>query len=287
MYDEAVKNNDLLLQNKGITGVPSGLTALDKLTGGFQNTDLIILAARPGMGKTSLALNMLTNPAFKGTPTAIFSLEMNNKQLYSRVISQVTGIHLENIMRNGMNEFELKQLMAKSDLFCGSNIYFDDSPSMPLFDLRNKARRLVREKGVKLLIIDYLQLVTNETRNTNREGEISSISRGLKGLAKELNIPIIALAQLSRASEKRGVGSEPMLSDLRESGSIEQDADMVMFIHRPEYYNIMEDEQGNSTQGLASLIIAKHRNGSTGKRKARFISQNTNFTDYEEYTTPF
>ncbi len=278
LFKEAVYNNDNLLKNHGITGTTTGFSALDRITGGFQNSDLIILAARPGMGKTALALKLLTAPAFIGIPTAIFSLEMNNKQLYARIISQVTSIPLSTILRVGMNEIDLKNLMNKSDLLCGSNIFFDDTPAISLFEFRNKARRLVRDKGVRIIVIDYLQLMIDPIKGRNREGEISAISRGLKAIAKELDIPIIALAQLSRASEKRGTPI-PMLSDLRESGSIEQDADMVMFIYRLEYYGILENDEGLSTKGMADILIAKHRNGDVGRVTLKFIGENTNFTD--------
>lgn len=294
LYREALENNDNLLKNDGLTGVTTGLNALDRITGGFQNTDLIILAARPGMGKTALALKFATSPAFRSIPTGFFSLEMNNKQLYARILSQVTGVDLEVIMRKGMNELDLQRVLRKSDLLCGANIFFDDTPAMSLFEFRNKARRLVREKGVKQIIVDYLQLMVNPIKGSNREGEISSISRGLKAIAKELDIPIIALAQLSRASEKRGANAIPMLSDLRESGSIEQDADMVMFIYRAEYYGIMTEDDGTSTQGMADIFVAKHRNGDTGRVKLKFEGKNTNFTDVtindfiqHETTTPF
>lgn len=279
LFQEAITNNDNLLKNNGLTGVTTGLHALDSITGGFQNSDLIILAARPGMGKTALALNFVTAPAFRSIPTGFFSLEMNNKQLYARVLSQVTGVELETILRKGMNEYDLKRVLAKSNVLCEANIFFDDTPAMSLFEFRNKARRLTREKGVKQIVVDYLQLMVNPIKGSNREGEISSISRGLKAIAKELDIPIIALAQLSRASEKRGVSAVPMLSDLRESGSIEQDADMVMFIYRAEYYGITEDESGISTAGMADVFIAKHRNGDTGRVKLKFEGKNTNFTD--------
>ncbi len=283
LYNEVLERNDKLLENKSLIGVNTGLDGLNRVTGGFQNSDLIILAARPGMGKTSLALKFMRSACLSNTPTAIFSLEMSKLQLYSRIVSQQTTVQLESIIRRGMSEYELGQVMAKADLLCGMNMFFDDTPSISIFELKAKARRLYREKGVRFFVIDYLQLISNKIKGGNRESEISEISRELKGLAKELNVPILALAQLSRASEKRGVAAKPILSDLRESGSIEQDADIVMFIYRHEYYGIADDENGESTTGKAEIILAKHRNGEVGTIKSAFISSCTDFADVMQF----
>jgi len=285
LLKEVIERNDVLLKNNSVTGVPSELNVLDKVTGGFQKSDLIILAARPGMGKTALALKFARASAKSKKPVGLFSLEMSNRQLYSRVISQETNIPLEAILRRGMQDYELRQLMSEADRLCAMNIYFDDTPALSIFELKAKARRLKREKGIEMIVIDYLQLITNKQKNANRENEISEISRELKALAKELDVPIIALAQLSRASEKRGAASKPMLSDLRESGSIEQDADMVVFIYRHEYYQILQDEDGNSTIGKAELIIAKHRNGATGSVDVSWVESNTDFRNIEQHYT--
>ena len=286
MFKEILDRNDEILKLKAenrIIGLPTGLKKIDYRTSGWQNGNLIILAARPGMGKTSLALTFVSAPAIKmGVPTAFFSLEMPNIELYARLVSQHTGVDLRQIMYSGMQPYELQQVLQNSESFCDAPIYFDDQPAMTLFEVQTKARKLKREKGIGLLVIDYLQLIRNEVKGSNREGEISSISRGLKALAKELDIPIIALAQLSRASEKRGAGARPMLSDLRESGSIEQDADIVLFINRPEYYGIAELEDGHSSLGIAELIFAKGRNIGMGETEVGFTGSTTKFFDLEE-----
>ena len=287
LFSEILERNDKIIENRNnnsTTGIDTGFKELNRITNGWQNSDLIILAARPGMGKTSLAIDFLKTPAFKSIPTAIFSLEMSSIQLYSRLVSQACDISVESVMRTGMNEAQMKELLNKSDLLCDAPIYFDDTPGLKLSDFKTKARKLVREKGVKLMLVDYMQLMTSGGKHGNREGEISEISRSFKTLAKELKIPIIALAQLSRAVESRA-DKQPLLSDLRESGSIEQDADMVMFLYRPEYYGIGQDEEGNDTRGKARVIIAKHRNGPTGRIEIAFNAENTDFTDLQE--TPF
>lgn len=281
LYKDTIKHNDMLVNRGGdVVGIPSGIRKLDEVTGGWQKSDLIILAARPGMGKTSFALKALSIPALKGKPTAIFSLEMSNRQLYARLVSQLTDVPLSHILRSGMNEHELKQVLGKADVFCNANMYFDDTGGISFFELQNKARKMKREKGIELLIIDYLQLITNKIKGGNREQEVSEISKGLKSLAKELDIPIIALAQLSRANEQRA-NKVPMLSDLRESGSIEQDADMVMFIHRPEEYG-MQMGDGTPSEGKAEFIISKHRNGPTLTLEVGFDGSRTNFHNLGE-----
>lgn len=254
-------------QKDDLTGVPSGFAALDAITGGWQKTDLIILAARPAVGKTAFALNLAMNAALSNKPmgVAVFSLEMGNTQLVKRLLSMVTEVKLEGISRGKMEDHEMIQLTERMDKLVNAPIYLDDSAGLNIFELRAKCRRLKVKHDIQMVVIDYLQLMNggNESKNGNREQEISKISRELKGLAKELNIPIIALSQLSRAVETRSgdKGKIPQLSDLRESGAIEQDADMVLFIYRPEYHGINNDENGESVKGETHINIAKHRNG--------------------------
>ncbi|RYZ00182.1 MAG: replicative DNA helicase, partial [Chitinophagaceae bacterium] len=260
---------DLRHQNADITGVPSGFPTLDKVTYGWQNTDLIILAARPAVGKTAFALNLARNAALdprKQTPVAVFSLEMSAAQLVSRILSAESEVFLEKISRGKLEDHEMKQLYAKGiQRLAQAPIFIDDTAALNIFELRAKCRRLKNINKIGFIIIDYLQLMTagGDGKNTNREQEISTISRSLKGLAKELQVPIIALSQLSREVEKRKDGNKmPQLSDLRESGAIEQDADMVCFIYRPEYYDVTQNEMGESSKGETHIRIAKHRNGS-------------------------
>ena len=279
LFKEQIKLNDILLSKKGaLTGVPTGIKGLDIHTGGWQNSDLIILAARPGMGKTALATQHLVAPALLGMATAIFSLEMSNQKLYARIISQQTGVPLEKILRSGMNVHELQQVMAKGDLFCGLNIFFDDTGGLTLFELCNKARVLKRKHDIKLLIIDFLQLVVNKTKSGNREEEVGEVSRTLKALAKELNIPIIAIASLSRANEKRD-SKKPIPSDLRGSGQIESDADAIIFVHRPEYYDADIMYPQGSARGVAEINIAKYRNGAVDNLFLRFLAEQVKFED--------
>src|SRR5687767_11362321 len=260
---------DMRSRNEDITGVPSGFAHLDKITYGWQSTDLIILAARPSVGKTAFALNLARNAALhptKPTPVAFFSLEMSAGQLVQRILSAESEIWLEKISRGKLEEHEMKQLYARGiQRLAQAPIFVDDTPALNIFELRAKCRRLKNKHNIGLIIVDYLQLMsgTGENRNANREQEISNISRNLKALAKELNIPIIALSQLSREVEKRKEGNKmPQLSDLRESGAIEQDSDMVMFLYRPEYYDITTNEMGENNRGETHVRIAKHRNGS-------------------------
>ncbi len=270
----------------GLSGLETGFHELDTLTSGWQNSDLIIIAARPAMGKTAFVLSMAKNMAVNfNTPVALFSLEMSNVQLVNRLIVNVCEIPGEKIKSGRLESYEWEQLDFKIKELYDAPIYVDDTPSLSVFELRTKARRLVREHGIKCIIIDYLQLMNASGMNFgSREQEVSTISRSLKGLAKELNIPIIALSQLNRGVEARqGVeGKRPQLADLRESGAIEQDADMVCFIHRPEYYKITEDERGNSLIGLAEIIIAKHRNGAVGDVRLRFKSEFAKFMNVGE-----
>lgn len=269
---------DMRNRKEDITGVPTGFPSLDKLTYGWQSTDLIILAARPSVGKTAFALNLARhaalNPA-KPTAVAFFSLEMSAGQLVQRILSAESEIWLEKIARGKMEEHEMKQLYKRGiEKLANAPIFIDDTAALNIFELRAKCRRLKNKHNVGLILIDYLQLMsgTGENRNGNREQEISRISRDLKGLAKELQVPIIALSQLSRAVETRKEGNKmPQLSDLRESGAIEQDADMVMFIYRPEYYDITSNEMGESNKGETHVRIAKHRNGSLDTIKLRAL----------------
>jgi len=272
LFYESEKRNSEIIKRQGLSGVPSGFTEIDKITGGWQNSDLILLAARPAMGKTSLMLNFIRNAAveFK-EPVACFSLEMSAMQLMHRLQSSETGIPLEKFMRIGLTKDEFEYNHKKCEKLASSPIYIDDTAGLSIFELKVKLRKLVREKGVKMAVIDYVQLMTvgKGVDVNGREQEISYISRNLKAIAKDLNIPIIALSQLSRKVEERA-DKLPMLSDLRESGSLEQDADIVMFIYRPEYYGIMQDEDNNSTIGKAAILIEKHRNGATAKPKIGF-----------------
>ncbi|MBQ9498930.1 MAG: replicative DNA helicase [Bacteroidales bacterium] len=279
----------------GLSGLQSGFPELDKITAGWQNSDLIIIAARPAMGKTAFMLSMAKNMAVNMKyPVAFFSLEMSNLQLVNRLIANTCEIPSNKIRTGQLADYEWQQLDYKLKDLLDAPLYVDDTPSLSVFELRTKARRLVREHGVKIIIIDYLQLM-NASGMTfyNRQEEVSTISRSLKGLAKELNIPIIALSQLNRSVENRGdkaatgVDSRrPQLSDLRESGAIEQDADMVCFIHRPEYYKIYTDEQGNDLRGIAQIIIAKHRNGAIADVNLRFIGEYTRFQNLDDDQIP-
>ena len=270
----------------GITGVSTGYTELDKITSGWQESDLIIIAGRPAMGKTSFALSLAKNIAIDNRdPVAFFSLEMNNVQLVNRLISNVCSLPGSKILNGQLSQDEWDRFDNNIGKMQGAPLYVDDTPGLSVFELRTKARRLAKDKGIKLIMIDYLQLMNATGMKFNsRQEEVSTISRSLKGLAKELNIPIIALSQLSRAVEQRPGedGKRPQLSDLRESGAIEQDADMVLFVHRPEYYGKVEDANGNSLKGMAQIIIAKHRKGATADVTLQFKGEYTRFANPEE-----
>lgn len=275
----------------GLSGLSSGFTHLDAMTSGWQNSDLIIIAARPAMGKTAFVLSMAKNMAVdQKIPVAMFSLEMSNVQLVNRMIVNVCQIPGEKIKSGQLAQYEWSQLDFKLRELFGAPLYVDDTPSLSVFELRTKARRLVRDYGVQMIIIDYLQLMNASGMSYNsRQEEVSTISRSLKGLAKELNIPIIALSQLNRSVEQRTStnpdapdSKRPQLSDLRESGAIEQDADMVCFIHRPEYYKIYKDQNNNDLRGLAEIIIAKHRNGAVGDVRLRFKSEFARFMNLDD-----
>lgn len=269
----------------GLSGLESGYRELDKLTSGWQNSDLIIIAARPAMGKTAFVLSMAKNMAVNyNIPVAIFSLEMSNLQLVNRLISNVCEIDSTKIKSGQLSPMEWQQTLTRLNQLYGAPLYIDDTPSLSVFQLRTKARRLVREKQVKFIIIDYLQLMNaSGMKYGSREQEVSMISRSLKQLAKELNIPIVALSQLNRSVESRSENKRPQLSDLRESGAIEQDADMVCFIHRPEYYTHSgQDAEGHDIRGLAEFIVAKHRSGSVDDVKLRFRAQYARFENWDE-----
>lgn len=266
-----------------LRGIPSGFTDLDRITSGWQKSDLIILAARPGMGKTAFVLSMARNIAVDfNIPVAVFSLEMSSIQLVTRLISSETQLSADKLKKGNLESYEWEQLNAKIGKLVDAPLFIDDTPALTIFELRAKCRRLKAQHNIQMIIIDYIQLMSGGNDNKgNREQEISTISRSLKALAKELNVPIITLSQLNRSVETRGGSKRPILSDLRESGAIEQDADMVSFIYRPEYYKIDHDEQGNSTQGMAELIIAKHRNGALADIKMQFVAKYAKFLDYE------
>jgi len=249
----------------GLTGLGSGFKSIDSITGGWQKKDLIIIAARPAMGKTAFALQVAKNAAIQhGCAVGVFSLEMSENQLTDRLISSETGIYQDKLLKRQLNQYDFNQLENSTVNLFNSKIFIDDTASLSLNILRSKAVRLKQLHNIGLIVIDYLQLMdgAKDNKNGNREQEISKISRGLKGLAKDLDIPVIALSQLSREVEKRaGNSKRPMLSDLRESGSIEQDADSVLFLYRPEYYGISETETGESTLGMCEIIFAKNRSG--------------------------
>ncbi len=281
---DAVKQIEAAKTKPGqFSGVPSGFTELDRVTAGWQPSDLIIMAARPGMGKTAFVLTIARNVAvdFKKA-VAVFSLEMSSVQLVTRLISAETQLPGDKLRKGNLENYEWEQLNAKINTLIDAPLYIDDTPSLSVFELRAKCRRLKAQHDIQLVIIDYIQLMSAglDRNSGNREQEISTISRSLKSLAKELNIPVIALSQLNRSVEQRP-NKKPLLSDLRESGAIEQDADMVIFIYRPEYYNQNTDEGGASLIGHAEISIAKHRNGALKDVPLRFISKYAKFTDPE------
>jgi replicative DNA helicase len=294
--DPILKEATLQLQKaaantSGLTGVDTGYTELNNVTSGWQASDLIIIAGRPAMGKTSFALSLAKNIGIDHeVPVAFFSLEMSNVQLVNRLISNVCEISGKKILNGQLSDDEWARFDNNIRKMEGKPVYIDDTPALSVFELRTKARRLVREHGVKIIMIDYLQLMNATGMRVNsRQEEVSTISRSLKGLAKELDIPIIALSQLNRSVENRGDNSEtgidghrPQLSDLRESGAIEQDADMVIFVHRPEYYGIKQDAKGNDLHGKAQIIIAKHRKGATQDVLLTFRGEFTRFDNPEQ-----
>jgi len=286
LIKQAIEDIEAAKNIKGhLRGVPSGFVSLDRITSGWQKSDLIILAARPSMGKTALALTMARNVAVEfEKPVAIFSLEMSAVQLVTRLIASESQLRSDKLKKGELADFEWQQLHDKIKRLVNAKIFIDDTPALTIFELRAKCRRLKQQHNIEMVFVDYLQLMSGGGDSKgNREQEISQISRSLKALAKELDIPVLALSQLSRAVETRpGQSKKPILSDLRESGAIEQDADLVLFIYRPEYYGITEDEGGHSTKRMAEVIIAKHRNGPTGSVKLRFIDTFARFEDYDE-----
>ncbi|QXP52019.1 MULTISPECIES: replicative DNA helicase [unclassified Cellulophaga] len=290
---QAKKRIEEIANKEGLSGVPSGFDKVDKLTSGWQPSDLIIIAARPGMGKTALTLSMARNMAVNSNiPVAFFSLEMSSVQLITRLISSETGLSSEKLRTGKLEKHEWEQLNVKVKTLEKAPLFIDDTPSLSIFDLRAKARRLASQHGIRMIMIDYLQLMTaggSQKGGGNREQEISTISRNLKALAKELSVPVIALSQLSRAVETRGGTKRPLLSDLRESGAIEQDADIVSFIYRPEYYKIDEwdDDERSPTAGQGEFIVAKHRNGGLENIRLKFIGNQGKFDNLDDFDSPF
>ncbi len=289
LVHEAVRGIDAARDNKdGVSGVPSGFTDLDRVTGGWQRSDMVVLAARPGMGKTAFVLSMARNMAVDHkVPVAVFSLEMAGVQLVNRLIASETGISSEKLRKGTLGDAEYQMLHQRIGKLAEAPLFIDDTPAISIFELRAKCRRLKAQHGIDMVIIDYLQLMTAGGDNRgNREQEISQISRSIKSIAKELNVPIIALSQLSRSVETRGGDRRPILSDLRESGAIEQDADIVCFIYRAEYYgftDVKDHPQGKDPRGLGELIIAKHRNGALETIDLRFNGALARFSNYDAF----
>ncbi len=279
--ENARKNKD------GISGVPTGFTDLDRVTSGWQRSDMIVLAARPGMGKTAFVLSMARNVAVDfGIPVAVFSLEMSSVQLVQRLIASEAQISADKLRKGNLADHEYAQLHKRIAKLSDAPIFIDDTPALSIFELRAKCRRLKMQHGIQMIVIDYLQLMSagGDSKGGNREQEISTISRSIKSIAKELDVPIIALSQLSRSVETRGGDKRPILSDLRESGAIEQDADIVCFIYRPEYYGIDTDQDGNPTAGTGEIIVAKHRNGALENVQLRFIGKYARFDNLDSFS---
>ena len=275
-------------QESGITGVPTGFRSLDNVTGGWQKSDLVIIAARPSMGKTAFALAVARNAALHQTSpvgVVIFSLEMSAQQLAQRLLTSEARVDAQAARTGRLKENDFPKLARAASRLSEAQIFIDDTPGLSILELRAKCRRLKAEHDIGLVVVDYLQLMHGPTtgRNSNREQEIAQISRSLKALAKELNVPVIALSQLSRAVETRGGDHRPQLSDLRESGSIEQDADVVAFIYRAERYGITVDDHGNSTEGMSEIILGKQRNGPIGTIHLAFVNQYARFENLTTY----
>lgn len=286
---ENLKKVDHIRKNpETLIGVPTGIINLDRVTGGWQKTDLIVVAARPSMGKSAFVITVIGNAGIDfGRSVGFFSLEMNEEQVGNRILSMRSEIEQQSIKKGHISDNEMIHLVRSASAIGDPKIFVDDTAAISIFDLKAKARRMKMQHNIELLVVDYLQLMTvGGKKGQNREGEVAEISRGLKAIAKELDIPVIALSQLSRKVEERGGTKRPMLSDIRESGAIEQDADIVIFLHRPEYYGIEIDETGRSTQGQAELIIAKHRNGALENIRTNFISKYTCFKDWEDLSIP-
>jgi len=271
-----------MLKEDGVNGIATGFTDLDKITSGWQKSDMIVVAARPGMGKTAFVLSMARNVAVDYQhPVAVFSLEMSSIQLVNRLISGEAEIPAEDIRRGNFSKKEFEQFFERTKQLSEAPIYIDDTPALSIFELRAKCRRLKQQHNIQLIIIDYLQLMSSGGKSGNREQEISNISRSIKEIAKELDVPIIALSQLSRSVETRGGDKRPMLSDLRDSGAIEQDADIVSFIYRPEYYQLTEWPDGTPCTSQAEIIVAKHRNGSLKDIRLKFLGKYAKFTNLD------
>ncbi|CDN33087.1 Replicative DNA helicase [Mucinivorans hirudinis] len=269
----------------GMSGCPSGFTDVDRMTMGWQPSDLVIIAARPSMGKTAFVLSLARNIAVDfQKAVGFFSLEMSSVQLMMRLIIGESGLESNLIKSGKLNPDQWKHLEVSVKPLAAAKLFIDDTPALSIFEFRSKARRLKMQHNVEIIIIDYLQLMTAGSADGkgNREQEVATISRSLKAIAKELNIPILALSQLNRSVESRGGTKRPQLSDLRESGAIEQDADIVAFIHRPEYYGLTTEEDGTPTAGMAQIIFAKHRNGAVGDVRLRFRAEQAKFVDWDD-----
>jgi replicative DNA helicase len=267
---------------KQITGVSSGFDNLDELTSGFQPSELVVVAARPSMGKTAFCLNVATNAALAGNGVAIFSLEMSKESLVQRMLTAEARVDSQRVRRAMLRDSDFSMLARAAGVLQSCKIWIDDTPAITLLEMRSKARRLRAEHDVGMIVVDYLQLMRSPEYAENRVQEISDISRSLKALARELHVPVVALSQLSRASEQRGGERKPILSDLRDSGAIEQDADLVVFIHRPEYY----DRDDESKRGLAQIMLAKNRNGPTGDVDLFFHREYTRFDNFTQREEP-
>jgi replicative DNA helicase len=267
---------------KTVTGVPSGFADLDEMTSGFQKSELIIVAARPSMGKTAFCLNVGTQAAVDGYPVAVFSLEMSKDSLVQRMLCAEARVDSQHVRRGLLKDRDFTNLARAAGVLQQCPIWIDDTPALTLLEMRSKARRLKAESDLGLVVVDYLQLMRSPEYSENRVQEVSDISRSLKALARELEVPVVALSQLSRASEQRGGDRRPQLSDLRDSGAIEQDADLVIFIHRPEYY----DREDESKRGIAEIMLAKNRNGPTGDVTLRFTREYTRFDNYTAREEP-
>lgn len=269
----------------GVSGLTTGIASVDRLIGGHQKSDLMYIAGRPGMGKTAMALSEMLSMAIHGVPVAFFSLEMSSSQVIFRLLSMLTGIDGSKLMKYKLETDEMRNFQMKKDYLNTLPIYIDDTAGLSVFDLRTRVKTMVEKHSVSIVYIDYVQLLGSGTRKAgqNREQEISTISRNLKLIAKECDLPVIALSQLSRAVEARAE-KRPMLSDLRESGSLEQDADIVVFLYRPEYYGILSDEAGNSIEGMGEYIVAKQRNGSTGIARMRFLPSVMRYIEFNNNT---
>lgn len=274
-------------EDGGIIGIPSGISELDRETGGFRNSNLTIIAGRPGMGKSAMLNTIAINAAKAGFPVGVFSLEMSASELVQRMLSSQARVDGRRLNSGGTTDRDWQKLQTGVEQINAWPVYIDDTPALNIMQIRAKARRWKVMHGVRVVLVDYLQLMGATDRSGNREQQVAEISRGLKALAKELDIPVIALAQLSRAVETRGGAKRPQLSDLRESGAVEQDADNVLFLYRPEYYGIMEDENGKSMDGVAEVIVAKNRHGRICHAVTKYVAELTLFEDEKPESAQF